>query len=376
MSEGPLVGVKVIEMGQLIAGPFCGQLLGDMGADVVKIEAPGRGDPMRQWGQKGYPLFWEILGRNKRTVSIDLRQPAGQDLARRLIGGADILIENFRPGALEGWNLAPNDLRKADHRLIVVRISGYGQTGPYADRAGFGLIGEAMGGWRHIVGDPDRPPSRMGVSIGDSLAATFGCLGALAALHHREKTGEGQFVEVPMFECLTSFNLAEHMFGHVFDPPTGQWAYSRVANPNRKPFATVDGYIGLLPYNDKQWVAFFEAAGFGHHMQDARFNTQKARSENYHALYGLIEDITRTKTTAAWLALLKPLHIPVTKTNRLDDLMDDPHLKAVGFFERFEHPDAGPYFNMKPPLKFSATPANVRRHPPRLGEHTAEIMED
>ena len=191
-NTGPLKGLRVIEMGQLIAGPFCGQLLGDMGADVVKVEAPGRGDPMREWGQPGYPLFWEILSRNKRCISLDLRMPTGQALARRLIAGADILIENFRPGTLEGWGLSPEALHAANPGLIIVRVSGYGQTGPYARRAGFGGIGEAMGGWRHIVGDADRPPARMGVSIGDSLAATHAVMGILMALHARERTGRGQ----------------------------------------------------------------------------------------------------------------------------------------------------------------------------------------
>ena len=190
-NTGPLKGLKVVEMGQLIAGPFCGQLLGDMGADVVKIEPPGKGDPMRDWGRGDYPLWWEVVARNKRSVSANLRVPEGQDLARRLIAEADVLIENFRPGTLEGWGLGPDRLHQDNPGLIVVRVSGYGQTGPYAQRAGFGGIGEAMGGWRYIVGDADRAPARMGVSIGDALAATYGCMGALAALRHRERHGPG-----------------------------------------------------------------------------------------------------------------------------------------------------------------------------------------
>ena len=173
-NNGPLAGIKVVEMGQLIAGPFCGQLLGDMGADVIKLEPPGQGDPMRVWGRGNYPLWWEVVARNKRAVSCNLREREGQALARRLIGKADILIENFRPGTLEKWGLSPETLMADNPGLIIVRVSGYGQSGPYSARAGFGGIGEAMGGWRAIVGDPDRPPSRMGVSIGDSLAATYG----------------------------------------------------------------------------------------------------------------------------------------------------------------------------------------------------------
>ena len=176
-NTGALSDIRVIEMGQLIAGPFCGQLLGDMGAEVIKLEPPGAGDPMRLWGLGEEKVQWEVIARNKKSVSLNLRVPEGQEIARKLIATADVLIENFKPGTLEKWSLAPADLQAENPRLIVARMSGYGQTGPYSGRAGFGGIGEAMGGWRYIVGEPDRPPSRMGVSIGDTLTATFGCMG-------------------------------------------------------------------------------------------------------------------------------------------------------------------------------------------------------
>ena len=187
-NRGALNGIKVIELGQLIAGPFCGQLLGDMGAEVIKVEPPGSGDPMRQWGNGPQKVWWEVIARNKKSVSANLRLSQGQELVRGLAIKADILIENFKPGTMEKWGLGPEALHAINPRLIIVRMSGYGQHGPYATRAGFGGIGEAMGGWRAIVGDPDRPPSRMGISIGDTLAATYGCMGALAALHAREAT--------------------------------------------------------------------------------------------------------------------------------------------------------------------------------------------
>ncbi|MEQ1640628.1 MAG: CoA transferase, partial [Novosphingobium sp.] len=200
--SGALDGIRVVELGQLIAGPFCGQLLGDMGADVIKIEPPGAGDPMRTWGNGEHKVWWEVIGRNKRSVTANLRIPEGQDLARRLLAQADIMIENFKPGTVEKWGLGPADLHAINPRLIVVRMSGYGQTGPYATRAGYGGIGEAMGGWRAIVGDPDRPPARMGVSIGDTLAATYGCMGALAALHARDASGKGQVVDSALYEAV------------------------------------------------------------------------------------------------------------------------------------------------------------------------------
>ncbi|MBU6267692.1 MAG: CoA transferase, partial [Sphingomonadales bacterium] len=202
VNRGALRGIRVVEMGQLIAGPFCGQLLGDMGADVIKVEPPGAGDPMREWGQGEAKLQWEVIARNKRSVSANLRVPEGQALVRRLIATADVVVENFKPGTMEKWGLGPEVLLAEQPGLIIARMSGYGQTGPYSDRAGFGGIGEAMGGWRYIVGEPDRPPSRMGVSIGDTLTATYGCMGVLAALHHRTRTGEGQVIDAALYESV------------------------------------------------------------------------------------------------------------------------------------------------------------------------------
>jgi crotonobetainyl-CoA:carnitine CoA-transferase CaiB-like acyl-CoA transferase len=198
-----------------------------------------------------------------------------------------------------------------------------------------------------------------------------------AALFHRQRTGEGQLVEAPMLECVTSFVLVEHLYDQAYDPPTGHWGYNRVINPHRKPFATRDGFIGLLPYTDKQWDQFFDAAGLRDLVaKDPRFADYATRARHVHELYALVETVTATRTTEEWLALLKPLSIPVQKTNRLDDLPEDPHLKAVGFFERYEHPQMGGYRMPRPPVKFSKTPANIRRHPPRLGEHTDEVLRE
>ena len=375
MSEGPLAGVKVIEMGQLIAGPFCGQLLGDMGADVVKIEAPGQGDPMRQWGQKGYPLFWEILGRNKRTVSIDLRKPAGQDLARRLIAGADILIENFRPGALEGWRLAPDALREADPRLIVVRVSGYGQTGPYADRAGFGLIGEAMGGWRHIVGDPDRPPSRMGVSIGDSLAATFGCLGALAALHHREKTGEGQVVDSALYEAVL----------HVMESLVPDYALAGFIRersgsilPGIAPsnvYRCQDGDYLIGGNQDTVFARLCAAMGQPELASDPRFATHEARGARQQELDALIETWTGARTVDEVEAAMIAAGVPAGRIYRAPEMLADPHFRAREAIVEVDHPRWGklPMQNVLPRL--SATPGAIRRVASQaVGQDNAEVF--
>ena len=375
MSEGPLAGVRAIEMGQLIAGPFCGQLLGDMGADVVKIEAPGQGDPMRQWGQKGYPLFWEILGRNKRTVSIDLRKPAGQDLARRLIAGADILIENFRPGALEGWNLAPEELRKANPRLIVVRVSGYGQTGPYADRAGFGLIGEAMGGWRHIVGDPDRPPSRMGVSIGDSLAATFGCLGALAALHHREKTGEGQVVDSALYEAVLHVMeslVPDHALAGFIRERSGS-ILPGIAPSNV--YRCQDGDFLIGANQDTVFVRLCAAMGQPELASDPRYATHEARGARQQELDSLIGSWTATRTVDEVEAAMIVAGVPAGRIYRAPEMLADPHFKAREAIVEVDHPRWGklPMQNVLPRL--SATPGSIRRVASQaVGQDNAEVF--
>ena len=204
-NTGPLAGLKVVEMGTLIAGPFCGQILGDFGADVVKIEDPKTGDPMRQWGRslpKGLSPWWPVIGRNKRSVGLDLRTPEGREIAGKLIDQADVLIENFRPGTLEKWGMGYEALAARNPRLIVARVSGFGQTGPYAKRAGYGLIGEAMGGLRHVTGEPDRPPARAGISIGDSLTAMHAVMGITMALHARERTGRGQMIDAALYESV------------------------------------------------------------------------------------------------------------------------------------------------------------------------------
>ena len=365
INQGPLAGVRVVEMGQLIAGPFCGQLLGDFGADVVKIEAPGQGDPMRQWGQPGYPLFWEILARNKRAVSIDLREPAGQDLARRLITEADILVENFRPGTLERWNLAPERLQADKPGLIVVRVSGYGQTGPYAGRAGFGGIGEAMGGWRHIVGEPDRPPSRMGVSIGDSLAATFGCLGALAALRHRDATGQGQIIDSSLFESVL----------HVMESLAPDYAvagYIRERSGSILPgvapsnvYRCRDGDFLIGANQDSVFLRLCEAMGRPELAADPRYATHVPRGERQRELDALIEAWTSERTVAEVEAAMIAAGVPAGRIYRAPEMLADPHFKARESLIEVDHPRWGrlPMQNAFP--KLSRTPGSVRRTAPQ-----------
>lgn len=373
--SGPLEGLLVIEMGSLIAGPFCGQLMGDMGADVIKIEAPGDGDPMRQWGQGAKPAWWRVIGRNKRSLSLDLRQPRGQEIARKLAAKADILIENFRPGTLEKWGMSPEALHAINPRLIIVRVSGYGQTGPYADRAGFGLVGEAMGGWRYLVGEPDRPPARMGISIGDTLAASYGCMGALAALHHRGKTGRGQVVDSALYESVlqvTESLLADYGASGHMRSRSGS-ILPGIAPSNAYPCS--DGDIVIGANQDKVFARFAETIGKPEWAEDPRFKTHHARGERQAELDGLISDWTRQHTVAQVDRIMSEAGVPAGPIYRPDKMINDPQFVARDAIHWEEHPTLGriPMQNVFP--KLSQTPGAVRRPAPdTVGQHSEEIL--
>jgi formyl-CoA transferase len=373
-NTGPLKGLRVVEMGQLIAGPFCGQLLGDMGAEIIKIEPPKIGDPMRAWGRGDYPLWWEVVARNKKSVSADLRVPEGQDLARRLIATADILIENFRPGTLEKWGLSPQDLMKDHPGLIIVRVSGYGQTGPYSDRAGFGGIGEAMGGWRHIVGDPDRAPSRMGISIGDSLAATYGCLGALAAMRHRDQTGQGQVVDSSLYESV--LQVMESMIpdyttsGHIRER-SGSFLPG-IAPSNV--YKCKDGDYLIGANQDTVFGRLCAAMERPELAKDPRYIDHINRGKNQLELDALIEDWTKTLTVDELEALMIKAGVPAGKIYRAPEMLADPHFAAREAIIGVEHPRWGTLKMQNVFPKLSATPGNVRSIAPQtVGQDNAEV---
>lgn len=374
--NGPLHGLKVVEMGQLIAGPFCGQLLGDMGAEVIKLEAPGVGDPMRHWGQGETPTWWRVIARNKHSVAVDLRAAEGQQTARDLIAQADILIENFRPGTLEKWGLAPPDLMEANPRLIVVRVSGYGQSGPYSSRAGFGGIGEAMGGWRGIVGEPDRAPSRMGVSIGDTLAATYGCMGALAALQHRERTGQGQVVDSSLYESVLQVMesmIPEYAVNGHKRTRTGS-VLPKIAPSNVYPCADGEYLIGAN--QDAVFARLCAAMGRPELATDARYATHLARGEHQSELDALIGRWTATLTVQALEDLMIEHAVPAGRVFDAEDMMADPHFAARQAIIEVEDPVLGkvPMQGVFP--KLSATPGSVRRPAPlEVGQDTADVLQ-
>ena len=363
-NTGPLADLRVVEMGSLIAGPFCGQLMGDMGAQVIKLEAPGEGDPMRQWG-RGAPVWWEVIARNKQSASVNLRSAEGQDLARRLIQTADILIENFRPGTLEGWNMSPERLMAENPRLIVVRMSGYGQTGPYAERTSFGLVGEAMGGWRHIVGEPDRPPSRMGESIGDSLAATYGCLGALAALHDRERTGKGQVIDSALYESVLQVMEAlipEYTIGGLTRERSGA-ILPGIAPSNV--YRCKDGDYLIGANQDGIFRRLAGAMGQPELADDPRYATHAARGERQAELDGLISQWTQGLTIEEVETKLIAAGVPAGKIYRAPEMLADPHFAAREAIVTLPHPRWGEVAMQNVFPKLSRTPGKIRSIAPQ-----------
>lgn len=378
-NTGPLAGIRVVEMGQLIAGPFCGQLLGDMGADVIKLEPPGEvgkggGDPMRVWGRGDFPLWWEVVARNKRAVSCNLREAEGQALARQLIAKADILIENFRPGTLEKWGLSPEMLMAENPGLIIVRVSGYGQTGPYSSRAGFGGIGEAMGGWRAIVGDPDRPPSRMGVSIGDTLAASYGAMGALAALNHRHMTGKGQVVDSALYEAVLQVMeslVPEYVASGYVRERSGS-VLPGIAPSNVYPCKDGEYLIGAN--QDTVFGRLCAAMGRPELATDPRYVNHVARGKHQEELDALIGEWTRTLTIAELEDKMIAAGVPAGRLYRPQDMLDDPHFAAREAIISVPHPRWGEVKMQNVFPKLSATPGSVRRRAPEsIGQDNAEV---
>jgi formyl-CoA transferase len=378
-SKGPLSDLRVIEMGTLLAGPFCGQLLGDLGAEVIKIEAPDQGDPLRAWGQEkinGKSLWWPVVARNKKAITLDMRQAEGQALLKELVQKTDFLLENFRPGTLEKWGCGYDELSRINPRLIMIRVSGYGQTGPYASRAGFGAIGEAMGGLRYVVGDPSTPPSRMGISIGDSLAATFACVGALSALHYREKTGRGQIVDSAIYEAV--LNMMESLVTE-FDKTGYIRERTGAILPHVAPsnvYPTNDGSMVLIAGNqDTVFGRLTQAMGHPELAQDPEYSNHAARGRNQKKLDDLIGHWTRTKNPAELLDLMSESGVPAGLIYRAPEMLKDPHFQAREAIVSVPHPDFGELKMQNVAPKLSETPGSIRSPSPQLGQHNDEIYQ-
>ncbi len=373
----PLDDLRVVEFGQLLAGPLCGQLLGDFGAEVIKVEDPGGGDPMREWGREkphGKSLWWPVVARNKKSITCNLRDAEGQRLARQLIDTADVLVENFRPGTLERWGMAPDRLWESNPALVITRVTGYGQTGPYAPRAGFGSIGEAMGGIRYVMGDPDGPPVRAGISLGDSLAATFACLGTLIALHSRERSGRGQVVDSAIYEAVLA----------MMESLLPEWAvagYQRERTgatlPNVSPsnvYPTGDGDLVLIAANqDSVFARLAQTMGEPELAHDPRYATHSARGASMAELDAHIAQWSSSRPAEEILSALHASGVPAGRIFRARDMFADPHFAARQAIVTVPHPEFGelPMHNATPRL--SETPGAVRTAGPALGEHNDEI---
>jgi formyl-CoA transferase len=378
-AAGPLADVRVVEMGQLLAGPFCGQLLADFGAEVIKLEDPARGDPMRQWGREkphGLSLWWPVIARNKKSVTLNLRHPEGQSLARRLLGTADVVVENFRPGTLERWGLGYDALAERNPGLVLVRVTGFGQDGPYAPRAGYGSIGEAMGGLRYVTGDPSTPPSRSGISIGDSLAGTFAALGALLALHARARTGRGQVVDSAIYEAvlaMTESLVTEYQVAGYTRERTGA-ILPNVAPSNVYP--TADGQLVLVAANqDTVFRRLAAVMARPELADDPRYASHSARGEHQVELDGLIAGWTATLDADRLLAALEEAGVPAGRIYRAADMLADPHYQARQAIVRLADPELGEIAMQNVAPRLSATPGRVAWPGPALGQHNREVYQ-
>ena len=378
-ANGPLADLRVIEMGVLLAGPFCGQLLGDYGAEVIKIEQPKVGDPMRNWGQEkahGMSLWWPVIARNKKSITLNARVKEGQEIIKSLISEADILIENFRPGTMERWGLGYDDLARINPRLIMVRVTGFGQSGPYSPQAGYGSIGEAMGGLRYVVGESDRPPARIGVSMGDALAATFATLGALSAVHARETTGKGQVVDSAIYEAVLSLMeslIPEYQIGNYVRERSGS-ILPNVAPSNSYP--TKDGDYLIAANQDTVFKRLAEAMGQAELGEDDRFATHGARGNNQQELDDLISEWSKNYSSAELSKILNEFGVPNGKIFTAPDMLEDEHYAAREAIVSLNHPALGEVKMQNVFPKMSETQGKVKWCGPELGQHNDEIYRD
>ena len=377
--SGPLAGVRVLELGSLIAGPFCGKTLGDFGAEVIKIEPPGEGDPLRKWRRmrNGVSLWWHVQSRNKKSVSCDLRRPQGQEIVRRLARASDIVVENFRPGALEKWNLGWDVLSRENPKLVLVRISGYGQSGPYRERPGFAAIAEGMAGFRYVTGFPDRPPARPNLSIGDTIASLHGVIGALMALHEASRTGKGQVVDVALYEAV--FNCMESLL-----PEYDAGGYVRERSGSTLPgiapsnlYPCRDGAYVLIAGNaDSLFSRLMSAIGRPDLRDDPALARNDGRAKQMERIDAAISAWTSQLSLDEVLIKMQKAEVPAGRIYSAADIAGDPHFAARGMIQQIVAGDGEPLKVPGVVPKLSATPGAIRSPAPKLGEHTEQVLQE
>jgi len=387
-STGPLAGLRVFDLSRILAGPTCTQLLGDLGAEVIKIERPGAGDDTRKWGppylrgkngkDTDEAAYYLSSNRNKRSVTIDIAKPEGQALARRLIAKCDIMVENFKVGDMARYGLSYADLKASNPRLIYCSITGFGQTGPYAPRAGYDLLAQGIGGIMSVTGEPDRPPMKVGVGIADVMCGMYATVAILGALHHREKTGQGQNIDLALLDTQVSW-LVNVGLNYLTSAKVPQ----RVGNehPNIVPYnvlPTSDGFIILAVGNDAQYQKFCDFAGAPEMAKDPRFITNTDRVQNRRAIYELLPAITRKKTQAEWIEGLAKLGVPCSPVNNVDQVFADPQVQHRQMQITMPHPlsASGTVDLIGNPIRFSGTPVDYRLPPPYCGQHTDDVLAD
>jgi crotonobetainyl-CoA:carnitine CoA-transferase CaiB-like acyl-CoA transferase len=377
--SGPLAGVRVLDLTSIAMGPWATQNLGDMGADVIKIEPP-EGDVFRYvkpCRRDSMSPPYLNLNRNKRSVVLDLKTPKGKERLLAIARKCDVLVCNVRPQAMRRLGLDYPALAKVNERLIYCGCYGYSEDGPYAGRAAVDDAIQAACGLAWLQGyRGEEAPRYVNAIVADKVVGLYVAQAVGMALYAREKSGRGQFIEVPMFEAMVSFIVPEHLSGLTFEPPLGEAGYARLLNRFRKPFRTSDGYIAVVPYNDQQWTRFFALAGTPEMIRDPRYATVLARSNHFAELYRFIEETLATRATAEWADAFARAELPFAVVNSFEALFDDPQLKATGFWKRVEHPTEGALNVPGIPIKFSGTPGAIRRLAPNLGEHTEEVLRE
>jgi crotonobetainyl-CoA:carnitine CoA-transferase CaiB-like acyl-CoA transferase len=387
-NRGPLAGIRILDLTAVILGPYATMLLGDMGAEVIKVESPGQGggDIMRWAGAHpeaagpGMGPLYMMFNKNKKSVAFDLKRREDQDACIELARTCDIVCSNMRMDTAARLRMDYASMAAAIPNLIYVHAAGFGADGPYAGRPAYDDLIQGISGGADILPrvDGNDAPRYLPTLAADKTVGLFMVQAVLAALFHKQRTGEGQFVEVPMFECYTHYVMHENLYGHVFDPPppgTG-FGYGRIHNPDRRPYKSKDGWIGILPYTDRNWADFFVLAGRPELNTDPKFATYQARMVNIKELYSMMDAMVSTRGNDDWSKVLTEKNIPFSPINRFGDLMEDPHLKAVGFFRKHEHPDGYAWVDMKHPVNYAASPASLRTAPPKLGQDTEEVLRE
>ncbi len=375
---GPLDGIRILDLSTVILGPMAAQMLGDLGADVVKVEAP-EGDVTRAIGPRrheGMGALFMANNRNKRGMVLNLKDPASRPVLRRLVQRSDVVLHSIRSGAAARLGLCWEALSAINPRIILCQALGFGESGPYAGRPAYDDIVQALSGLAMLQQGIAGVPRYMPSIIGDKVTAVHAALGVIAALFHRERSGTGQQVQIPMLETMVAFTAAEHLGGAVFDPQAGPMGYTQVRQGLRRPLRTADGWVCMLPYSDRDWRRFLELAGRPELAEDPAWTTMSGRQAQAEALWNQVADFMLGRNTADWLAVLRAADIPSAPVQALEQLLDDPHLLATGFWEMHEHPTEGRLRLPASPFGLAASPPSIRRLPPRLGEHTAEILRE